>query len=86
MIKGVDKGRKPFLPGIEEDISKSIDSISTTESESLTLESIEADLFGDIRASIQKSSKAFKTTSSSRAAPGATETQFLCCKYIGGSV
>ncbi|PSS23726.1 TNF receptor-associated factor family protein [Actinidia chinensis var. chinensis] len=78
MIKGVDKGRKPFLPGIEEDISKSIDSISTTESESLTLESIEADLFGDIRASIQKSSKAFKTTSSSRAAPGVTETQFIC--------
>ncbi|GFZ02334.1 hypothetical protein Acr_15g0009420 [Actinidia rufa] len=78
MIKGVDKGRKPFLPGIEEDISKSIDSISTTESESLTLESIEADLFGDIRASIQKSSKAFQTTSSSRAAPGVTETQFIC--------
>ena len=83
MIKGVDKGRKPFLPGIEEDISKSIDSISTLESESLTLESIEADLFGDIRASIQKSSNAFKTTSSSRAAPGVTETQFICCKYIG---
>ncbi|XP_057514070.1 uncharacterized protein LOC130795825 isoform X2 [Actinidia eriantha] len=78
MIKGVDKGRKPLLPGIEEDISKSIDSISTIESESLTLESIEADLFGDIRASIQKSSKAFKTTSSSRAAPGVTETQFIC--------
>ncbi|GFY93355.1 hypothetical protein Acr_08g0017510 [Actinidia rufa] len=78
MIKGVDKGGKTFLPGIEEDISKSIDSISTLESESLTLESIEADLFGDIRASIQKSSKAFKTTSSSRAAPGVTETQFIC--------
>ncbi|KAI4349196.1 hypothetical protein L6164_009819 [Bauhinia variegata] len=45
------------LPGIQEDVYKSCDSISTLESDSLTLESIEADLFEDIRASIQKSSK-----------------------------
>lgn len=48
-----DVKQKHFLPGIEEDLSKSTDSISTFESD-LTLESLEADLFSDIRASIQR--------------------------------
>lgn len=81
MIKGAEKRGKHLLPGIEEDMQKSIDSISTLESESLTLESLEADFFEDIRASIQKSSKASNWTSSSKAAPGETETQSTCCKY-----
>ncbi|XP_059305739.1 uncharacterized protein LOC132057249 [Lycium ferocissimum] len=51
MIKG---GDKPSLPMIEEDVQQSFDSISTLESEDLALEHIEAELFGDIRASIQK--------------------------------
>ncbi|XP_058210960.1 uncharacterized protein LOC131323272 isoform X1 [Rhododendron vialii] len=78
MIKGADKRGKHLLPGIEEDMQKSIDSISTLESESLTLESLEADFFEDIRASIQKSSKASNWTSSSKAAPGETDTQSTC--------
>ncbi|XP_057428145.1 uncharacterized protein LOC130721372 [Lotus japonicus] len=44
------------LPGIQEDVQGSCESFSTFESDSLTLESLEADLFGDVRASIQKSS------------------------------
>ncbi|KAI7997090.1 hypothetical protein LOK49_LG10G01817 [Camellia lanceoleosa] len=66
MIKGVGKGGKYFLPGIEEDIHRSTDSISTLESGSLTLESLEGDLFEDVRASIQKSSKASNVRSSSK--------------------
>ncbi|KAH9626040.1 hypothetical protein KSS87_020458 [Heliosperma pusillum] len=45
------------LPGIQEELSKSTDSFTTFESDSLTLESLEADLFCDIRASIQRTSK-----------------------------
>ncbi|KAH7843581.1 hypothetical protein Vadar_018359 [Vaccinium darrowii] len=78
MIKGADKCGKPLLPGIEEDMRRSTDSISTLESESLTLESLEADFFEDIRASIQKSSKASNRTSSSVAAPRETDTQSIC--------
>ncbi|XP_052205500.1 uncharacterized protein LOC127810203 isoform X2 [Diospyros lotus] len=59
MIKGVNNGGKHFSPGIAEDIHRSNDSISTLESESLTMGSLEADLFENIRASIQKSSKAY---------------------------
>ncbi|XP_057438367.1 flocculation protein FLO11-like isoform X2 [Lotus japonicus] len=55
IIEGVEK--EP-LPGIEEDVYRSCDSVSTLGSDSLTLESgeIEGDLFEDVRASIQKSS------------------------------
>ncbi|KAF9665002.1 hypothetical protein SADUNF_Sadunf16G0076900 [Salix dunnii] len=48
---------KHMLPVIDEDIHKSTDSISTLASDNLTLENLEADLFGDIRASIQRSTK-----------------------------
>ncbi|KAL3586043.1 hypothetical protein D5086_012910 [Populus alba] len=49
---------KHMLPGIEEDIHTSSDSISTLASDNLTLVNLEeADLFGDIRASIQRSTK-----------------------------
>ncbi|KAJ6407397.1 hypothetical protein OIU84_010821 [Salix udensis] len=49
---------KHMLPGIEEDIHTSSDSISTLASDNLTLMNLEeADLFGDIRASIQRSTK-----------------------------
>ncbi|CAN4121595.1 unnamed protein product [Withania somnifera] len=51
MIKG---GDKQTLPMIEEDVRQSVDSISTLESDNLTLDRIEAELFEDIRASIQK--------------------------------
>ncbi|KAJ6425498.1 hypothetical protein OIU84_026138 [Salix udensis] len=50
-------GGKHMLPGIDEDIHKSTDSISTLASDNLTLENLDTDLFGDIRASIQRSTK-----------------------------
>ncbi|XVE76235.1 hypothetical protein DITRI_Ditri12bG0156500 [Diplodiscus trichospermus] len=57
MLGGKEKGEIHTLPGIEEDVKKSCDSLTTLDSETLTLESLEADLFEDIRASIQKSNK-----------------------------
>ena len=57
IIEGVEKEEKHVLPVIQEDVYKSCDSISTMESDNLTLDNIESDLFEDIRASIQKSSK-----------------------------
>ncbi|KDP29074.1 hypothetical protein JCGZ_16463 [Jatropha curcas] len=59
MIEGTEKvGKVHVLPGIEEDVRRSIDSISTLVTDISTIETLEDDLFGDIRASIQKSSKA----------------------------
>ncbi|RDY01213.1 hypothetical protein CR513_15489, partial [Mucuna pruriens] len=59
IIEGVEKDEKHELPDIQEDVYKSCESISTLESDSLTFESVdmEGDLFEDVRASIQKSSK-----------------------------
>ncbi|GLT47887.1 hypothetical protein SLA2020_215440 [Shorea laevis] len=62
---GTKKCEKHTLPGIQEDENGSCDSLMTLESDALTLESLEADLFGDIRASIQKSSKASDNANSS---------------------
>uniref|UniRef100_A0A7N0RBK0 Uncharacterized protein n=1 Tax=Kalanchoe fedtschenkoi TaxID=63787 RepID=A0A7N0RBK0_KALFE len=59
MIGGSANGGRKVLPGIQEDDLRS--SISTLDSDALTLESLEAELFQDIRASIQKSSKAVST-------------------------
>lgn len=57
IIEGVDE--KHELPDIQEDVYKSCESISTLASDSLTFESaeVEGDLFEDLRASIQKSSR-----------------------------
>lgn len=57
MITGSDKKKKHVLPGIQEETSGSTESISTLQSDSLTLETLDDDLFLDIRASIQRSSK-----------------------------
>ncbi|OMO72563.1 hypothetical protein CCACVL1_17706 [Corchorus capsularis] len=65
MMKGNEKGEIHTLPGIQEDVNKSYDSLTTLDSETLTLESLEADLFEDIRASIQKSNKASNITNAS---------------------
>ncbi|XP_004306231.1 PREDICTED: uncharacterized protein LOC101306163 [Fragaria vesca subsp. vesca] len=59
MIDG-DKSETRMLPGIQEEIYRSTDTISTLESDTLTLESVEANLFEDVRASIQRSSNASK--------------------------
>ncbi|XP_068473269.1 uncharacterized protein [Phaseolus vulgaris] len=59
IIEGVEKEEKHELPDIQEDVYKSCESISTLASDSLTFESaeVEGDLFEDVRASIQKSSR-----------------------------
>ncbi|XP_076889396.1 uncharacterized protein LOC143540137 [Bidens hawaiensis] len=57
MIEVGEKSVKHQLPGIEEEVYKSMDSISTFESDNLSLDCLEAELFEDIRASIQKSNK-----------------------------
>ncbi|KAK6126036.1 hypothetical protein DH2020_040150 [Rehmannia glutinosa] len=57
MITGADKREKHLLPGIQEDITGSTESISSLGSDTLTLETLGDDLFVDIRASIQRSSK-----------------------------
>ncbi|KAB2630789.1 hypothetical protein D8674_008308 [Pyrus ussuriensis x Pyrus communis] len=74
MIDG-DKTGKKMLPGIQEEIHRSTDSISTLGSDTLTLEGSEANLFEDVRASIQKSSKASKAVNESmKDGLGVTET------------
>ncbi|XP_042509709.1 putative GPI-anchored protein pfl2 isoform X2 [Macadamia integrifolia] len=76
--KGFRKAVVPLLPGIQEDVQRSTESNSTFESDSFTLESIEIDLFEDIRASIQKSSKSSNVkSSSSNSGPGERRTQSL---------
>ncbi|XVE96759.1 hypothetical protein REPUB_Repub02eG0250400 [Reevesia pubescens] len=66
MLEGNEKGEiLHTLPGIQEDINKSYDSLTTLDSETLTLESLEVDLFEDIRASLQKSNKVSSTGNSS---------------------
>ncbi|CAJ1894795.1 unnamed protein product [Sphenostylis stenocarpa] len=59
IIEGVEKDEMHELPDIQEDVYKSCESISTLASDSLTFESaeVEGDLFEDVRASIQKSSR-----------------------------
>ena len=85
IIEGVEKVEKHKLPGIQEEIHRSADSISTLESlesESLTLESLEGDLFEDVRASIQKSSKVSNVVNArSKAGSGVTEIQSNRGKY-----
>ncbi|XP_022745681.1 uncharacterized protein LOC111295994 [Durio zibethinus] len=65
ILGGNEKGEIQALPGIQEDVNKSCDSLTTLDSETLTLEGIEADLFEDIRASIQKSNKVSNAANSS---------------------
>lgn len=64
LIEGVEKKGKHVLPCIQEEIHRSSDSMSTLEGDCLSLASLEADLFEDIRASIQKSSKVSNKESS----------------------
>ena len=82
MITKPDKKEKHMLPGIQEDLTGSTESISTLQSDCLTLESNEDDLFMDIRASIQRSSKkASNFTNSSRKLPAMVlDGTALSCK------
>ena len=85
IIEGTETSvkQKHFLPGIEEDLSKSYDSVSTFESDNLTIESLEADLFCDIRASIQRISRPSAQGNCSRfEMQRETESTNGCCKYM----
>ncbi|XP_073298007.1 PWWP domain-containing protein 5-like [Primulina huaijiensis] len=65
MLEGPEKSDKKLLPRVEEDISGN-ESISTFETDILTVDSLENDLFDDIRASLQRSNeKASNTINSS---------------------
>lgn len=82
IIEGVEKGEKHKLPGIQEEVHRSAESISTLESDGLTLESLEADLFEDVRASIQKSGRASNAANPrTKDRSGVAETQNTRCKY-----
>ncbi|KAM0065605.1 hypothetical protein Hdeb2414_s0003g00116601 [Helianthus debilis subsp. tardiflorus] len=65
IIEGGDKRLKNCLPGIEEEVYRSMESISTLESDNLSLDCLEAELFEDIRASIQNSNKLSNLSTSS---------------------
>lgn len=84
MIKGAEKIEMQKLPGIQEDMQRSTDSISTLVSEDLMLENFEAELFEDIRASIQKSSKAYNTTNANCKITSG-ESQAVTCKLATSS-
>ncbi|XP_031271172.1 uncharacterized protein LOC116129592 [Pistacia vera] len=79
MIGGTEKREKHvLLPGIQEDIHRSTDSLSTLDSDTLTLKSLEVDLFKDIRASIQKSSRVSNVANSNNKKKlGVTESQTM---------
>ncbi|GFQ03888.1 hypothetical protein PHJA_002532600 [Phtheirospermum japonicum] len=73
MITGADKCEKHLLPGIQEDITESTESLSSLGSDTLTMETHEEDLFVDIRASIQRSSKRASNLSISNSKTAAVE-------------
>ncbi|KAJ0088157.1 hypothetical protein Patl1_32039 [Pistacia atlantica] len=78
MIGGTEQREKHVLPGIQEDIHRSTDSLSTLDSDTLTLKSLEVDLFKDIRASIQKSSRVSNVANSNNKKKlGVTESQTM---------
>ncbi|CAN1142915.1 hypothetical protein LINPERPRIM_LOCUS26257 [Linum perenne] len=49
--------KRGMLPGIREELERSTDSLSSLASDCLTMDNLDDDLFGDVRASIQKSSR-----------------------------
>ncbi|KAK6933307.1 hypothetical protein RJ641_036201 [Dillenia turbinata] len=69
--RGFKKVERPVLPQILEDSWGSADPSFTLDADGISLESLEGDLFEDVRASIQKSSEAYKTASSAcKTGPG----------------
>lgn len=65
MNKGFKRRESFLFPGIQENLKmrRSADSESTFDSDEFSLESVEGDLFEDIRASIHRSCGTFTTTS-----------------------
>ncbi|XP_017609563.2 uncharacterized protein LOC108455526 [Gossypium arboreum] len=64
MLGGSEKGEISRFPGIQEDVNRSFDSLTMLDTKILTLENSDADLFEDIRASIQKFNKISNTANS----------------------
>ncbi|TYI65666.1 hypothetical protein E1A91_D09G171500v1 [Gossypium mustelinum] len=64
MLGVSEKGEVSIFPGIQEDVKRSFDSLTMLDTEILTLENSDADLFEDIRASIQKFNKISNTANS----------------------
>ncbi|KAL1083057.1 hypothetical protein V6Z11_D09G173000 [Gossypium hirsutum] len=64
MLGVSEKGEISIFPGIQEDVNRSFDSLTMLDTEILTLENSDADLFEDIRASIQKFNKISNTANS----------------------
>ncbi|MFS7990159.1 hypothetical protein Hanom_Chr11g01055471 [Helianthus anomalus] len=84
IIEGGDKRLKNCLPGIEEEVYRSMESISTLESDNLSLDCLEAELFEDIRASIQNSNKLSNKSSAKKdSQPKVTNTPKKVDLYSG---
>ncbi|KAH1090163.1 hypothetical protein J1N35_017420 [Gossypium stocksii] len=64
MLGGSKKGEISRFPGIQEDVNRSFDSLTMLDTEILTLENSDADLFEDMRASIRKFNKISNTANS----------------------
>ncbi|KAK6942858.1 hypothetical protein RJ641_028235 [Dillenia turbinata] len=75
IIEGVERDGKQELPDIQEDICGSTESLSTLGSENLTLDAFETELFDDVRASIQKSTKNSYNASSTTSNAGSRDTE-----------
>lgn len=85
MITGADMSEKHLLPRIQEDVTESTESISTLGGDGLNFETLEDDLFVDIRASIQRSSKKKSnlTNSSNNTAAIDVDSRAISCKQAG---
>lgn len=84
--KGFKKAKTRLLPGIKEELQRSAESNSTIDSDRFSLESLEIDLFEDIRASIQKSSKESNLAISSHQMGLGVGLQSICFKYTAFTV
>ncbi|KAL3646732.1 hypothetical protein CASFOL_009276 [Castilleja foliolosa] len=82
MITGADKCEKHLLPGIQEEITESTESLSSLGSETLTRETHEEDLFVDIRASIQRSSKMASNLRISNSRTAAVEVDNAAISFL----
>ena len=85
MMEGGVKDARHQLPGIAEEVYRSMDSISTLESDNLSLECLEAELFEDIRASIQKSNRSSSNLNNSSVKVSSGKKDFqakvVSCEY-----
>ncbi|KAK9282849.1 hypothetical protein L1049_011072 [Liquidambar formosana] len=79
--KGFKKAETHLHPWIEEDVWRSAESNSTVGTDGFSLESLETDLFEDIRASIQKSRKASYVASSGCVSGKGGHMQNIHCKF-----